>query len=774
MTKPPTNPSMSKSKSLVLLEYVLLAVCLCVIALRTTFTEGPATQSTTLAANLSDSLYSLSVSVVLIFSFVLWIAWSFCSQRFYYRRSGIEIGLGIFCVAGIIAGLAATDKRLAITDVVVFVAPLLMALLLVQILESQLKIKLLLIVIAALGVVSAYQCAEQLFISNQMTIEQYQQDPQAILEQLGIEPNTFQEFLFEHRLYSRGIRGFFTTSNSAGSFALMALFAAVALFIDKFKDRKSGSSDPVHLLACGTAAAVILLSLALTWSKGAIVGLIFAAAIFIMFLLFGNWLKAHRKAILITCLLLGITGGCIVVWYGVNYSRLPGGSSMLVRWQYWHASAKMYADHPITGVGGGNFANFYQHYKPAEALESVADPHNFPLSILTQYGPLGLVGFLAMIFIPLWRTISPNFAEPPVKINRPQPGFRTLIITFLIIISIALLLVRPILMPVASAGTLEVIIYVIITLYNAPVAVFILGFLLLAVPIREIRGTRYGPRAMNTTAALFCAVLGVALHNLIDFAIFEPGVFTAFWAMIACLVAINSHTNPRDQLVLKPAPFVRILIVMVALVTGWAYLTYALVPVAKSTAKIRQANQAISVGRFEQAHELLDKAAEDDVLSTAALSLNGRLYLHHFQLTQDKNRDLLLKARKCLQTAIERNNVAFKNFERLTEVYCSLAEISTQQEKIDWLNKAFDTASLAVGHYPGCGRLHFKLAKIAEQLKKTNIAIEQYKKTIEIEDKYRGQFKIMYPEEKIVSRLGEEKYEFAVKRVRELSRKPYI
>lgn len=446
---------------------------------------------------------------------------------------------------------------------------------------------------------------------------------------------------------------------------------------------------------------------------------------------------------------------------------------MLVRWQYWHASAKMYVDHPLTGVGGGNFASFYQHYKPAEALESVADPHNFPLSILTQYGPLGLVGFLAMIFIPLWRTISPNFAEPPVKFSRPQPGFRTLIITFLIIISIALLLVRPILMPIASADTLGVIIYVIITLYSAPVAVFILGFILLAVPIREIRGMRYGPRAANTAAALFCAVLGVALHNLIDFAIFEPGVSTAFWAMIACLVATNFHTNPRYQLVLKPAPFVRILILMVALVTGWAYLTYALVPVAKSTAKIRQANQAISVGRFEQAHELLDKASEDDVLSTAALSLNGRLYLHHFQLTRDKNRDLLLKARKCLQTAIERNNVAFKNFERLTEVYCSLAEITTQQEKIDWLNRAFDTELLAIERYPGCGRLRFKLAQIAEQLNRTNIAIEQYEKTIEIEDKYRGQFQIMYPErEKIVSRLGEDKYEFAVKRVRELSKRP--
>jgi tetratricopeptide (TPR) repeat protein len=307
-------------------------------------------------------------------------------------------------------------------------------------------------------------------------------------------------------------------------------------------------------------------------------------------------------------------------------------------------------------------------------------------------------------------------------------------------------------------------------LYAAPVAVFVIGFVLLAGPLRKIRHTKYDIRNTSTAAVLFCAILGVALHNLIDFAIFEPGVFTAFWAVIASLIAINSHTNPRAYVALKPAPFVRILIVTAALVACWAYFNYALVPVARSTAKIRQANQAIAAGQFEYAYQLLEKACEDDSLSSAALSLNGRLYLRHFQLTQDKDRDLLLRSEKCLLAAIERNSAVFKNFERLTDVYCSLAEISTQQEKIEWLNKAFETALLTVERYPGCGRVHFKLAQIAEQLGRTSIAIKQYDEAIDIENKYRDQFRQMYPEiKKIVSRLGEEKYQFAIKRIKELS-----
>ncbi len=252
MTKPPINSTFSKSRALVLLEYILLALCLCVIALRATFTEGPTMRPSTTPDNLGDSLYSLSVSAVLIFAFVLYLLLSFCSKRFLYRLTGIEVGLGLFCVAAVVAGFAASDKRSAITAVAVLLAPPLAAILLVQILDSPSKIKLVLAVIAALGVVSTYQCAEQFFVSNQVTIEQYEKSPQTFLEPLGIEPGTFQQFLFEHRLYTKGVHGFFTTSNSAGSFSLMASFAAIALFIDKLKN----SANPVrprihiHILAC--------------------------------------------------------------------------------------------------------------------------------------------------------------------------------------------------------------------------------------------------------------------------------------------------------------------------------------------------------------------------------------------------------------------------------------------------------------------------------------------------------------------------------------------
>ena len=740
------------------------------IALRTTYTEGPATQSTALPANISDNVYSLSVSAVLFLSFVIWFVWSFCSKRFLYRFTAIEIGLSLFTIAAIVAGFTAANKRAAITDFAVRLAPILMAVLLVQILDSQAKIKLLLAVIAALGVVSAYQCAEQFLVSNQIMIEQYQQAPQTILEPLRIEPGSFQQFLFEHRLYTRGVRGFFTTSNSAGSFALLASFAAVALFIDKFRNRKSDPSGPLHLFTCGIAAAAVIFGLAITKSKGAIAASLIAAAMFAAYLLFGNWLKRHKKAVLILCLLLVLSAGCLIVSYGLTRNRLPGGGSMLVRWQYWQASAQMYIDHPLTGVGPGNFAHFYPHYKPASALETVADPHNFLLSILTQYGPLGLAGFLGLFFVPLWRaTSSSSASEPRATSHKPrksEPAFKKLAIPFLIVVSAALLVVRPMILPVTIGDTLDVIIYVIFTLYVAPVIAFVVGFWLLTVRSQksEVRNQKAEDRSQSCVFcyALSCAVLGVLIHNLIDFAIFEPGVFTALWAIIACLVALDFNQKSRPQsrkgwpspFVLKPAPFAKVLVAAAGLAIISSYFWFAWWPVYKTTKTQRE------MQKFGYTHKLLERVAEDDPLDPTALSLNGRLYMQHYDQTSDKDLALLEQAADCFLRAAERDKADFKNYEKLSAVYNLLARPQ----------KAYDWGVEAVKRYPGSGRLRIELAKIAEKLGKTDIAIEHYKEAIDIEDKYRRQFQRMYPGREIFSRLGEEKYQFAKQRITHLSK----
>ena len=765
MTKTQINTGSHKSRLCVYLEYILLGLCLCVTGLRVTITEAPAPQTVNLSLNLTDNLYSVSLWSVLILSFICWFVWAFCSRRFFYRLTWIEFGLCLFAVSAVAVGFVASDKRAAINDAVLFIGPVLSALLLVQILDSRLKIKLVLCVIAAFGVVSAYKCHEQFSITNQMDIEQYESAPDAMLEPFGIEAGSFNHMLFKHRLYSRDVRGFFTTSNSAGCFAMLASLAAIILVIETFRNHKIGWTGLAGLVLCGFAAVVVIFGLIITRSKGAIVASLIAAAMFAVYLSFGKWIRAHKKTILVTLLLLAMSAGGLVVIYGLNYGRLPGGNSILVRWQYWTGAAKMYADRPFTGVGGGNFAHFYPHYKIASASETVTDPHNFILMLLAQYGPFGLVGFLLMILLPLWRVI---FCAGTESVENSKPLPKLIPAVYVIAISAALWIVRPLILLLPSTASPEEKYSAVIILYRLPIIIFILGFLFFVGS-----GLKKTKKQSSKIAicALFCAVLGVLLHNLIDYAIFEPGVSSCFWAILACLIALDFNSKNRKPFVRKMPVSAKILVASAAVaIVGLGYF-YTFVPVYKSTDKMRQAREAVSRGDFEQAHEFLAAAAIDDKLNPGISSMNGKFYLQSFFDRTPKQVELLGKAEKCFLNAIERNKADFKNYERLAEVYNLLAESSKSAQRTDWLDKAFSSGEAAVGRYPGCGRIRLELAKVADQSGKEDYAIEQYKKTIEIEDSYRSQFRLMYPDREIFSRLGEEQYQFAKLRIKILSKK---
>jgi len=742
---------------------LLLGLCLSILALRVTYTESPTAQMLTMPGSLGDTVYSLTLSGLLIFAFVLWLLGSIFTGRLVYRVTGIEIGLAAFGLASVVSAWGASDKREAITQIVTLLGPLFAALLLVQILDHPAKVRVVLVVLVGLGIVSAYQSAEQFFISNAATIEQYEKDPRMLLEPLGIEIGTFQHFLFEHRLYSRGIRGFFTTSNSAASFAILACAAAALLLIQRLRDSKAREVAPRYGLFAALAMILALAGLFLTQSKGGILAFFTGLALCGLLAGLDRWLPALKQRlplVLVPLAVLLVAGaGYAMIRYGMTHGRLPGGNSMLVRWQYWVASAKMVADRPLTGIGPGNFSDYYTHYKPAAALESVADPHNFLLSLLTQYGPLGLIGFLAMVSLPLRRLIRLPPPESAIPDTNPRLSSRTLTLTVLFSVCTCLLFIRLLLLP-TMADSPDLLLYVIITAHVAPVAAFLIGFLLVASPLDRGSGQRADFDSPTTSAILGCAILAVLLHNLIDFALFEPGVWMAFWIVVACLVAVR--IQPRDELRFA-APGGRIgkpLILGAAAVLLGCYCFFVWRPACITAAALYQAQHAASAGGYDVAHHRLEAAAGADPLSPVAANFNGRLYLQQYEQTREKRPALLEEAARCFSKAIERNPANYKNYENLAMIYARLGQAQ----------KAYDWYLRAAGLYPGRERLWFELAQTAEQLGRAGLALCHYTKAVEIEKSYQEQFRQMYPDrEKIVSRLGDKEYQHARKRIEELS-----
>jgi len=746
-------------------ELVLLGLVLCILALRATYTEAPTVQALTAPNGLTDTLYTVTVSGLLIFALAGWLLWRICTNRFQYRFTGIEVGLALFLLATVISTVGACDKRLAITHTVTLLGPVFAALLLVQILDRRGSLALVLVVIAALGVVSTYQCTEQLLVSNQVTIEQYEETPEILLEPLGIDPGTFKHFMFEHRLYSRGIRGFFTTSNSAASFAILAAFAAAIVLARSGGDSKSPKSQWRNRLLPAAAATIVIAGLLLTQSKGGIMAFVLGATILALSWGVRRWFGAHARKILAIAVPVGLllaVGACsLLVSYGIKHGRLPGGNSMLVRWQYWEATARMCADHPLTGVGPGNFANYYPHYKPPAALESVADPHNFVLSFLAQYGPLGLLGFLLMVIVPLWRSVASGARLQSTKAKAVRPSFRSLSLTILFVISACLLFLRPMLMPSSADGDFDILLYEILTLHVTPVAAFLIGFLLLAA---AFDGRAQDCRPLKSpilVAALVSAVLAVLLHNLIDFALFEPGVWTAFWVAIGCLAAATRKPQQRPAATRRTGLVPKLITAGVTLALVGIYYGCVWKPVRDTTALMERAQRAVARGRFEQAHALLDAAFDADPLSAAPLSLNGRLYVQQYEQAGASQTELLERALVCFHRAVEISSADYKNYEKLGIVY---SRLERWQDARDWYLRA-------VERYPGCGRIWYRLAEADEKFGDEEAAVAHYARAIEIEDNYRRQFRRMYPErETVVSRLGQEQYDRAKLRLNKLSR----
>jgi tetratricopeptide (TPR) repeat protein len=742
----------------------MLVVCLIIIAGGATLPQRLAGMTNTVMYSFAETFYGSLTAGLLIFVPLGWVLWK-ASRRGggAYRPSGVEIGLGLFIIAGIVGIYIASDKRSAINHFVFISSPIFMAALLVQLLDSAARIKVLLYTVAALGVVNAYECADQFFSSNDVMVQEYEKNPEAMLSKVGIQPGTYEQMMFQYHLESKDVRGFFSTSNSAGSFMLLAMFAAIAIVVEGYPSMRAGRTTVGEIVGKCIVLAVVVMGLLLTQSKGAIGSAIIAMLLLGVWATCHKWLARHKMLVTMGAIVIVIGIAGAIVAYGSRYGTLPGGKSMLVRWQYWGGAVRMYMEHPL-GVGGGNFSVYYPQYKLPAAPETVKDPHDFVLSFLTQYGPLGLAGFMAALLGPFWLVVRSRRQIARDIVPLRDSGFAKLVVRIMILVLLALLCIRPLVMSYEVGANTFVAIFVVVSLLILPLLLFAGTFLLCS--LREDAG----PFGSNIQAVLLCGVAGVLIHNCIDFALFEPGVLTIFWAVVAAFVAIDFIRERQTPRLITLSGNGMLAGWLVATVAAACFMVFLLVPASKSEFFMEQAEKAVDAGDAELAHYMFTIAAKADNLNSEAAYADGRLYLHEYQ-TMLPEPNVMAAAQKMLKSAIDRDPAYYKYHVKLAEAYATAAQTSKGNERIDWLRKAHASATDAIARYPGDASTHILLGDIADELGKKAEAIEEYKKAVAIEDSYRLLFARMYPDRRLYSRLGEDKYQYARSRIIELGGK---
>ena len=743
-------------------ENALLCVLLGLIVLRATIIETPHIDQFQTRLFLSSEIVSLLISSLLLACAALWLLASLLSGQFRWRKTGFEIAVGVFILAGILSACFASDSRSGVTDIVTLATPMLAGLLLVQLLTTPARIRLALLLILAVGIAATVQCIDQWAESNETLVADYEAGPAEHLQKLGIVPDSMEHWMYEHRLYSKDIRSFLMTSNSAASFFLLAVVAGLGLCLQAVE--KKMSQEQLAALVCYILAfGAILFGLFLTQSKGGIAAFVLGLGLFVALCVFGKTIWRWRRVFGILVLLLIVLIAWMIVAYGLEHGRLPGGNSMLVRWQYWQSAAAMIHDHIATGVGGGNFPDFYTHYKTPAASETVQNPHNWILSLLSQYGPLGLMAFLAAVLLPLYKVCGRLYGNSHLPCGSLKPERSNLWIGLLAVSAVMLLFVRPALVDTEFLyQRVDVRSAAYLVLYVIPAAVVIVAFILLRAASQGDKSV--GGHNDRLAIALMCGLVAVLVHNLIDFAIFEPGIFGVFWLFIAILVAqTRNQTDVSDTVFVLDRPR-RFGAAAGLVVFGIIYLAFVLLPPIRAERHFKRA-----MGDDARRIELIEKAIATDWLSSkTAYRTAGSFKQAYQQQRGNKDKRFLEKAADFASIAASRNRADFKPWRLLGEIEILLAEQAKGEQKQRYLQRAFGDLQKAISRYPGSGKLHYDLAVIAEQLGRNDIALTHYRTAVKIEDAYRSQFRIMYPDRKtVISRLGETNYTQAKSKINE-------
>jgi O-antigen ligase len=186
--------------------------------------------------------------------------------------------------------------------------------------------------------------------------------------------------------------------NQLGAYLSVAMVFAAAFFANR-------RSPAIARWAALVAASLAAVSLFLTLSRGALLGL--AAALLVAPLAVGSGRRAAALALVV------LTAAGATTWFvavapasSVNRITHPAYGGGAGREDLWRVGWRMVNDHPILGVGAGNFSVASIHYllRPGATQRdkyivgpSKEPAHNIYLTVLAELGVVGLALFVVIL-----------------------------------------------------------------------------------------------------------------------------------------------------------------------------------------------------------------------------------------------------------------------------------------------------------------------------------------------------------------------------------------
>ncbi len=205
--------------------------------------------------------------------------------------------------------------------------------------------------------------------------------------------------------------GRFALANTFAGLLLVAGFLGLGAVIVAVLRRKP------FLKGSGTLAGLLIVGycLWLTKSRTAWVGIIGGLAVLGLSARRQHFARGPMRWVFV---------GVAVVLVGMPVAAALSGSldrqvlseapkSLLYRVEYWRATGRLIADHPLLGVGPGNFRQHYLQYKLPGSSEEILDPHNLLLDVWANGGLIAVAGLLCLLGI-----VAKRIWDGPAKADR--------------------------------------------------------------------------------------------------------------------------------------------------------------------------------------------------------------------------------------------------------------------------------------------------------------------------------------------------------------------
>jgi O-antigen ligase len=458
-------------------------------------------------------------------------------KTYVLRWSISQVLLGALALWAVISVGWSADKWLAGITAFHFIAMATLVWAAAQLVRSWLRLRWVVAICFGVLLVHLAQGVQFRFIDYPDNVHYWETHKAEELARRGWNEGSFEAVQLEKKVKNGEIVGFSVSPNTYAAMLVVLTIVCAGCAIQRFVD-KDELGWPI---AIAVTVPITGLMLFYTSSKTAYLTPFIAAGLFALVHVFRGKMLERRRVVFWGSVAAVVLVTLAIIGHGLWHQSLVI-SSLTFRWQYWVGAMRIFAAHPLVGVGWSNFGPYYLGVRLPIASEEIKDPHNFVIRVLVELGLVGFMMLVAWMLRAAWELTKP--IAPPAPPTKAAPANAR----FVAITAIAIVAIMAMVINIFASVDLSMAssrdggsAFILLDLLKRALwlALLMIGFamVLFQSSSQPQLDERPGPWLLY---GILIALAIFMLHNTIDFSIAESGPKFVFALLLGSALGVRT------------------------------------------------------------------------------------------------------------------------------------------------------------------------------------------------------------------------------------------